>query len=288
MLKKILIGSFCILFVLFGMIIYQRYIFFDGKLHVVFCDVGQGDGVLLRTPSGINFIIDGGPDKKIIDCLHRHLPFWERNISEVFLSHPHEDHFIGLIDVLQQFNVSSFITEQLDNPIPSFIFFKEVITRMNLKPRYVTAGDKFTTSDGVGIEIISPSRDLLNKTSPNGKIGESREFGSLVFRISYGSIKFMITGDSQANPLNDALSKYHDTVSVLQVPHHGSRFGLDERLIAILNPRIAIISVGKNSYGHPSSEILNLLTKKHILVLRTDTLGDIDLITNGSSIEAIY
>ena len=94
---------------------YQWFKFFDGKLHIVFCDVGQGDAIYIRTPKAFDILVDGGPDDSILSCLSNHMPFWDRKIDLVILTHPHADHLNGLIPLLQNSQGRSFATESLTN-----------------------------------------------------------------------------------------------------------------------------------------------------------------------------
>ena len=90
---------------------YQQVTLNDGKFKVVMCDVGQGDAILIRTPKGKTFLFDGGPDKAVLECLSDHMPFWERTIEGVILSHPHADHLNGLIEVLKRYQVEVWSIE---------------------------------------------------------------------------------------------------------------------------------------------------------------------------------
>src|SRR6266496_901047 len=89
-----------------SLLTYQYFTFNDGKLHLIFCDVGQGDAILIKTPSDKYILIDGGPDRAVVDCLSRHMPFWKRNIDLMLLTHPHADHFFGMFYILERYNVT--------------------------------------------------------------------------------------------------------------------------------------------------------------------------------------
>src|SRR3989344_6568995 len=114
MKKVFLIGT--VLFFLLGCIlVYQNITYNDKKLHVVFCDVGQGDAIFVRTPNGSDILIDGGPDDSVLNCLGKHMPFWDRDLELVILTHPHSDHFTGLFSVLKTYKIEIFATEELNN-----------------------------------------------------------------------------------------------------------------------------------------------------------------------------
>lgn len=288
MKKYFLIGT--ILFFLLGYIlVYQNIIYNDKKLHVVVCDVGQGDAIFVRTPNGSDILIDGGPDNAVLSCLGKHMPFWDRDLELMLLTHPHADHFTGLFSVLKNYQVKSFASENLSSKTAGFNSLMDKIKAQKIPIGFVFAGDKFKLKDGVRFEIVGPTEEFLRQTSPGGTIGESSEFASVETLIRYGKFSALLTGDSQASELEDAIQLFDsalesNTVSVLQVPHHGSRFGLNQEILDILNPKIAVISVGKNNkHGHPTTFILDLLKSKNIKVLRTDEIGDIEIVSDGKT-----
>lgn len=278
--RKIILIFSATIFLLFSLFIAQNYSFSDSKLHIVFCNVGQGDGIFIKTPEGMDIIVDGGPDASILSCLSNHMPFWDRTIELILLTHPHLDHLNGFLDVLPRYNVLSFMTEELENNTAAFKALKELFQSQHVPLHYLSAGSSSQTSKEVRIAIVGPNKTFLEKTSPNGKIGESREFASLETLISYGSFTILLTGDSQASELNEARI---GALSVLQVPHHGSKTGLDLEFLQKVHPKLAVISVGKNNYGHPSAQTLDLLKSRGIPVLRTDEHGDVEIVSDGKT-----
>jgi len=284
------IGFFIILITLSsaGLILYQYYKFNDGKLRIVFCNVGQGDAIFIRTPKGSDILYDGGPDKEVLSCLTEQMPFWDRTVELMLLSHPHADHLIGLMAVLKRYNVLSFNTEELSNETAMYTALIDLLKKQQTNTRFVLAGDQFRTKDGVKLQILSPTRKYLQETSPGGVIGERKEFASLIVQVSYGDFDVLLTGDSQIAGLDDGLGKFGELgrlagLEVLQVPHHGSRTGLDTLSVSRLSPKLAVISVGKNTYGHPSKEIIKRLGDQNIKILRTDKEGDIEIISDGKT-----
>jgi competence protein ComEC len=260
---------------------YQYFIFNDHKLHIVFCNVGQGDGILVRTPAQKYILIDSGPDKSILDCLGRHMPLWQRDIDLALLSHPHTDHFMGFYYVSDRYHIKAFATENLDNKTPGFQMLLSQLREKKIPSRHVLQGDRFKLDNGVSLDIEGPSLRYLNMTSPGGQIGDSKEFASVITKVSYGSFSTLLSGDSQAVGLEDALGTIGGPVTILQSPHHGSATGLSAELLEKLAPKLAVISVGKNNYGHPALATLYLL--KDIPTKRTDKVGDIEIITDGQS-----
>jgi len=268
-----------------GIVFYQYPRFNDNKLHVVFCNVGQGDGIFIRTPSNKNFIIDAGPDDKIIGCLEKHMPFWERNISIAFLSHPHLDHFAGFNYLMKRYNLISFATEDLNNKSASFQGLLNQLNDKKLRIQHLTSGDSFKIKDGTRFSVLAPTKNFIDKTSPNGQIGENGEFASLIMMVSYGSFRAVFTGDSQASELEQAISDNSIAgTKILEVPHHGSKTGLSIEILNRLRPNYAIISVGAhNRYGHPNKFTLDLLNELGIKILNTSKNGDIEIISDGKN-----
>lgn len=266
-----------------AMSMYQSAKINDGKLHVVFCNVGQGDGIYIRTPKGSSIILDGGPDDSILSCLSKHMPFWDRDIELMLLSHPHADHLNGLVDVLERYAVMHFATEDLANDSAGFAQLQKSLQEENLVIEHLVSGGKITTTDGVTITLLSPTKTFLHETSPGGKIGEKGEFASLVLMVSYGEFDAILTGDSQARGYEGAVKNVSRQIEVFQVPHHGSKTGINSSIINHLRPGVAVISVGKNAYGHPSKETLKTLSDNKINILRTDQKGDIEIESDGKS-----
>jgi competence protein ComEC len=279
-MKKILFFVLIMGFGLCSLIIYQYFHFNDGKLHVVFCDVGQGDATLIITPNHKYILVDSGPDKRILDCLSRSMPFWQRTIDLAILTHPHSDHYSGYYYVLQRYNITHFVTENLNNKTAGFGELIRIIKDRKIPLQYVSAGDKWRIGE-VTLTVAGPTKEFLNTTSPGGFIGEGKEFASVITKVSYGKFSALLTGDSQVSGLMDATDHILQTISVLQVPHHGSSSGLDEHILKNFQPQLAVISVGKNNYGHPTNYALQLLQEKGIKILRTDQQGSIEVVSDG-------
>jgi competence protein ComEC len=278
-MKKYLILTSLAILALCGFLIYQLVVYNDGKLHIVFCDVGQGDAVLIRTPGNKYILYDAGPDKRVLACLSRHMPVWQREIDLAILSHPHTDHFMGYYYVLERYAVKALATEQLDNQTPGFQMVMERFKQKRIPITNVLGGDSFQIEKDVLLSVEGPSREYLNQTSPGGKIGESKEFASVIVKVAYKEFSVLLTGDSQASGLEQFAAGISVPVSVLQVPHHGSATGLTSELVQKLAPQLAVVSVGKNNYGHPSLPTLYLL--KDLPLKRTDKDGDIEIVTDG-------
>lgn len=287
-MKRTIAVGFISSIILVGIFLYQSASLNNGKLNIVFCNVGQGDAIFIRSPSGKDILVDAGPNNKVLDCLSRHMPFWDKTIEIAILTHPHSDHLNGFLDVLKNYKVLSFVTLDLKNNTSSFNAMLESLKEEKINIGFVYEGDRFRFKDGLSISIVGPSREFLVKTSPRGLIGERNEFANVVSLIKFKNFSALLTGDSQREELKEALRLSvfagfaQGKISILQAPHHGSKTGLTEELLNQANPKLAVISVGQmNKYGHPATEIIELLKNKGIKILRTDEHGEIEISTDG-------
>lgn len=269
----------------------------DGKLHLVFCDVGQGDAVLVRFPDGRDMLVDGGPNNKVLDCLGRHLPFWDRSLDLVFLTHPQKDHLQGLIAVLARYGVDYFVRSDIANTTEGYTQLMENISTKHVRQRYVTSGETISIGSTT-LSILWPSEEQIavfkrhslavsQESVLQGSVlgvssASNLNDGSVVFSLRYGSFDAIFTGDADTRVESGWRSSLAlDTLEVLKFPHHGSRTGMSEAFLATLAPRLAVISVGKNSYGHPNEATLATLAKQGVQVRRTDKDGDVEIVSDG-------
>ena len=219
------------------------------KFEVIFCDVGQGAATLLQIGS-YQALIDTGPDGRVLSCIGKHIPFFDHTIEMVIISHNQKDHN-GELSMLQ----SKYYIEQVYGPSPKPIFlsstqFREVKDVVSL---YVK-----------DVEII------INKASQSSKdINESAN----VVTIKTPHEVVFLSSDISGGELKSLLPS---TTTYLEVPHHGSKYGLYPDSLDLALIRHAVISVGKkNTYGHPSREALDILKAKKIPVWRTDLQGEL-------------
>lgn len=281
MKKALLIFTFSLI-ALTVLILQQNYKYNDGRLHVVFCDVGQGDAIFIRSPKGKAILFDAGPNDAVLACLSNHMPFWERNISLMILSHPHADHFRGLFSLLERYNIGDFGSEELINNISEYKAIDEMISNKHIHKRYLVRGDTYRFGDNLAVQVLGPTQEFLASTSPSGNIAERNEFASLVVLVSYEKFTFLLTGDVQSGQLlDDILASNSNAIDVLQVPHHGSATGLNPDIVQQLDPKLAVVSVGKNRYGHPSEKTIDLFRKEEIKILRTDKDGEVEIVSDG-------
>ena len=269
-LKIFLIFS-SLLFLLGCILIHQNITYNDKKLHVVICDVGQGDAIFIRTPNGSDILIDAGPDDKVLQCLSKNMPFWDRTIEIAILTHPDADHITGFIDVIKRYKLISFYTSNVKTNTTVYTQFLKTLEDYEIKQNFLWQVDKFRFKDGLIMETLWPTNDWEGLTT------NSFSVASL---LTYKNFKVLLTGDLDAQQ-TERIDDLAGEISLLKVPHHGSRFGLTQEILDVLSPEIAVISVGKNSYGHPTPFILDLLKSANIKTLKTDQNGNIEIISDG-------
>ncbi len=249
-----------------------------GKLRLIACDVGQGDGILILTPNGRQIVIDGGPGTKIVGCLSKYMPFWDRKVELMVSTHPQEDHMQGLISVLNDYKVDIILSEDIANNLQFYSQWKKLISDKKIKVYEPSAGDTLVL-DGVTVSVLWPGKEDAAKWRINPPV-ELNQTG-IVTKVSYGQFCAYLTADVEKEILEKIVN---EPCAVLKVAHHGSKTATSELLLEEAKPKIALISVGKNNrYGHPNGEVLDLLKAKNIQIERTDLAGDIEVVSDGKS-----
>jgi competence protein ComEC len=250
----------------------------DNYLHITACDVGQGDAFLI-TYGTAQIVVDGGPNRRILDCLSHHMPFWDREIEVVILTHPQADHYTGLIELTSRYRVGYFIKPGVDTDSDSYLVLKESIDRNEVEVIEIN-NQAFLNIDQIFIEILNPIKgfDQENSFTENQDVNNL----SIVFNLFFRDFNALFTGDVDSNILEEIIEREKISgVEYIKVPHHGSKYGLNSEIISSLNPGYAVISAGNNPWGHPNQEVLDLLRSNDIEYSRTDKDGDIEIVTNG-------
>ncbi len=248
------------------------------QLEIYALDVGQGDSTLIVTPSKTRILIDGGRDSAVITQLDKVIPFWDREIDLVMLTHPDFDHVGGLIDVLGSFKVNSIALTPIQSDSEVYKLLKERIKYWKVQPRNFMRGSRITTSDGVTIKGLWPTVDSLQSMETN----DNSQVGLLRYQLFTG----LFTGDIDtevADRLED--DSFLEDIDYLKVPHHGSKYGLTAGQLKKLSPEISTISVGTdNQYGHPNATTITNLKNIRSEIWRTDKDGLIHVVVNQSGL----
>lgn len=270
-----LAASFLVLLIFFS---YQSSALSDKKLHVVICDVGQGDAIYIRTPGNIDILIDGGRGSRVLECLSAHMPFWDKTLELVFATHPDADHIGGFAAVFRNYDIESFNTVRAARDTKVFSDLKNLISEQKIPYKELSTGSRFALSDGVEIETKWPEKDF--------KSSDSNDY-SLVQHLRFGEFDLLLTGDISYEILN-SLDFSKSTIEVFKLPHHGSKTGVDDATFQRIRTYFAIISAGKNnSYHHPHPSVLTLLKKYNVPYKRTDLEGEIEIVTDGKNTKVV-
>ncbi len=275
------IVGFFVLLIFFGLVLWFSLNSVTGELRsrqnqypeVHFFDVGQGDASLIELNSNVQILIDGGPDKTILEHLGREMPVDDYFIDYVILSHSHADHLNGLIYVAEKYDIGRVFMGEFVNKGSGIEYFLDLINERETTLSTVELGD-FLNLSGAEIYFIWSERD-------RGKLKDLNDT-SLVFTMTINNIDIFYTGDVSWGILETNLDEL-GPVDILKVSHHGSKTGTSQKLIEVLKPTVSIISVGKNRYGHPHREVLGMLYDT--ILFRTDVDGNLSFLATSDGLK---
>lgn len=229
----------------------------DGKMHLIFCDVGEGDAAIIIRGK-FQAVIDTGPGiAKFDECFSRYVPFWDRKIEVVYISHQHADHAGALADLKKRYTIEKIM-------------------------------DKTGSTDVMRYGSLYIDTLIGNTPVPSNVLGTSTENdSSVILDMKYGNFSALFTSDIDEKGELALLDKGVLTkVNVLKVAHHGSKFGSTDLFLRKVMPEVAVVSVGaKNTYGHPNKDTLMRIDAVGSKTFRTDTMGTIEIITDGEKYE---
>lgn len=254
----------------------------DGQLHVAFLDVGQGDATFIQTPSGRQILVDGGAYPTVLsNHLGRQMPFWDRDIDIVIATHPDADHVAGLPGVFDRYDVGQLITNGQQSDEATYRALISAAIEQTVPIHHALAGESITIDDGVRIQVLNPA----NPQSPASDYQSDNE-QSLAFRLTYGNFSLLLTGDASELAERKMLASSRPLSAVVyKGGHHGAKSSSSAEFLEAIRPQYVVISAGEgNRYGHPHEEVLQRAAEVGAVVLRTDELGTIELITDGKAI----
>jgi len=274
--------------IIFGAVIFLVYIFVSVSnnasanpvtgsdtsvgVKIYFLDVGEGDAALISLPDNIQVLIDGGRDSRVLDRLSEVMPKFDKKIEYVVASHPDADHIGGLVDVLNAYSVGEFIESKATSESKTYQKLENEISDKKIPKVEVERFDRLHFSPEAMAIVLWPENDMIEKLSSNDS--------SMVLNFDYKGSKVIFTGDVETKAQNEILKNFGVDdlkAQVLKVSHHGAKTGLNEQFLDAVRPDLAVISVGENSYGHPTQAVLDALGVRGIKTLRTDERGTIKL-----------
>ena len=246
----------------------------ERDIKVSFLNVGEGESILIQT-EGQNILIDGGPSSQAVELeLGKLLPFWERKIDLVILTHPHLDHLTGLLEVLKRYQVKKVLASPVPSDLPSYQEWLQLINSRNIEYKTAQSGQQIILSNGAILDILNPPGNVMADAAPDP------DQNAIVARLSCGIHSILFTSDigseTETRLLRERLVKDSD---VLEIGHHGSNNSTSTMFLNSIDPYIAVISAGAdNQFGHPAKATLERITESGInSIYRTDLNGTITL-----------
>lgn len=246
------------------------------QLTAHFIDVGQGDSILVQTPSQ-NILIDGGERTAgpiIVDYLRKQ---GVKELDLVISTHPHSDHIGGLIDVLKAFPVKEVIDPAVIHTTKTVEEYLALIDEKKIIFTQSQAGLTRDLGDGIAMSLLHPTKPRSNNLND----------ASIVTRVEYANVSFLFTGDAETASEREMLQQRAAQLksTVMKVGHHGSRTSTSPAFLNAVSPTVAVIMLGaENKYGHPHPETIDRLVAAGIDIYRTDLHGTIVISTDGKGI----
>jgi len=272
MQRNILGALFIITIVVWG------FVFRDAResdsVEVNVYDVGQGDGIFIETGNGKQILIDGGPDLTIAEKLGKEMPFYDRYIDLVILTHPEYDHINGLIEVIKRYEIGAIITNGVIRETNQYKEWIRIIEEKDIPIYIAQLGGEIDFGNNIKMDILYPFENMAGMSISN------TNNSSIVGKLVYEDFEVLLTGDIEKSVERKLVNSNINLKSdILKVPHHGSKTSSTEEFLKAVNALTAIIQAGKdNKYGHPHQEVLERLAS--VLILNTGQDGDIEILTN--------
>lgn len=263
----------------------------SNNLNFYVLNIGQGDAIFIETPNGKQVLVDGGPDNKVLSELGAVMPFNDKTIDLVVLTHPQEDHLFGLIDVLKRYTVANVLMTGVVYKNSSYEELKKIIQEKNINVFSAYAGEKVSLDKNVTLDVLWPKENLWGQEFSDNTINDT----SVALLLKFKQKKFLMMGDAEVKeevdlinfcdlPENLICSKEDLDIDVLKLSHHGSKTSSSQLFLDRTTPELALASIGwRNRYYFPHQEIVDRL--KQIPFFHTAQNGRIKVITDGVSLK---
>jgi competence protein ComEC len=247
---------------------------------VTILDVGQGDAIAVQLPDGHTLLIDAGGVAGAGDFGGRVVTpaLWGlgvRKLDWMAITHPDLDHIGGAVAVERDFRPFEIWQAVPVPPNPELLLLRQDSQSHRVAWRQVLAGHR--------VDIGSVVLEAVHPPAPDWERRRVRNDDSLVLRLRFGRVEFLLTGDAGAEFEDGFLAGRELPVRILKVGHHGSKTASSARFLEAFRPQLAIVSAGRgNLFGHPAPEVLQRLKDVGATVFRTDRDGAIVIETDGA------
>lgn len=247
-----------------------------GQLNIHVLDVGQGDSLLIVSPTGKRVLVDAGPSAAGDTVVRELRENGVRSLDLVVASHPHEDHIGGMVPVLEAFEVKNFLDSGRAYTTATFRRMLEKIDEKNINFIKARRGQTFDLGGGAKIEVLRPTSRWITRVRSGGSLENAN---SVVCRLTYRNFAMLFTGDAEMDTEYLLVREGADLeADVLKVGHHGSRHATGPDFLNAVHPKVAVISnSADNEYGHPTQTTLDRLRQWGVRVYRTDLHGEITI-----------
>jgi len=246
------------------------------KAEIAFLDVGQGDAILIQEGRK-QILIDGGDGEDILNRLGEEMPWGDREVEMVVDTHTDADHLGGLVKVLENYKVDQILQSGAACNKDLCQQWQEIIDEKNIPILDAKTGQEIKLGKDIDLRVFYPFTDL------GGQEFDEANDTSVVIKAQIENTSYLLTGDISSKVEEKLISNNLDIGSdVLKVAHHGSKSSTSIDFLCAVTPEKAVISVGENSYGHPTEEVLNRLANMNIEIFRTDQDGTVKFFESGT------
>ncbi|MFA6537520.1 MAG: MBL fold metallo-hydrolase [Patescibacteria group bacterium] len=266
---------------LFSVIIFEMFLLLSlifilpdwENLQITFLSVGEGDAIYGQYQN-FDFLIDAGPNNLVLSEYGKVKDFFDNKVDFLLITHPHDDHAVGALEFLKREHVGMVFLPRTNKSSALFEKIKNICREENIAVYEIYKNETFNFGN-LKLQIW-PSNNLASNDTNDS---------SIVTKISFGTEDFLLTGDISEKMEKYFLQNGYDlNAEVLKIAHHGSHYSSDLEFLKMVNPEVAVITVGKNSFGHPSNLILNRLQSLKIKLRRTDLELNPAFETDGSTL----
>ncbi len=262
----------------------------DPTLDITILDIGQGDATFIEFPDGQQMLVDCAIDARIIEALGRVMPFYDRDIEYLVVTHPDLDHYGGCIDVLKRFDVEHIVYNGMEKPYDDLWqeFNAAIEAHIQKGKLYTLAEEQFVWNiSTTTINFLYPDHSILDDQNvPNVEKQTGANDTSIIMKLTYGDQDVLLTGDAEEDLEEYLIATYGEQldVEILKAGHHGSKTSSIEEFVSSTSPETSIFSAGRNNkFGHPSPRVLKKFERASTTVWRTDVHGDILISLSTSS-----